>query len=200
MKQWFKTPSAADLYKAPPKPPVTPRTDQPPQPPKRTALPSGPKRYRLEARGIIIGGPGEPPPGFVTGTTSKVEWYWYWAMTKLKGPEGPSSGWAYQDSAAGGRTLPGGSILDFLVFDQVPRLAIRIQTDRFHQAFGARQIIYDTEQMITLNRLGYEVVNTWSQDWQNDASGQAVIAACKKILYGGRERDPIATANSIVRA
>jgi hypothetical protein len=200
----LKPPSASSLYSgqyfAPPKPPVTPRKEVAPQAPHRSAMPTGPKRYRLDADATIVGGPGTPPVGFVTATTSAVEWMVYWAMTKIKGPEGPASGWAYQDAAGGGRSIPGGSILDFLVFDRVPRLAIRVQTERFHQAFGSRQQGHDIEQMITLQRLGYDVQNIWDQDFINDKSGKAVIRVLLEVLAGVHQRDPIATGNSLARA
>lgn len=193
-------PDMRSLEKSVPKPPPTPRRDSAPQAPHRPATPTGPKRYRLDAEVIVVGGPGPAPPGFVTATTSYPEWMWFWAMTKLKGPMGPANGWAYQDAQAGGRSMPGGSIVDFVVFDRVPRLAIRIQTERFHQAFGAAKIGYDIEQMITLERLGFTVANVWDQDFANDPSGKAVLRVCREVLGGIHQRDPIATGNSLARA
>lgn len=192
-------PSVTQLFRDLPQPPVTPRIDRVPTISRRTALPSGPKMYHLERAGTLLGGPGSPPPGFVTPTTSAVEWYWYWGMQNVKGPEGPANGWAYQDAQAGGRSMPGGSIVDFVVFDRVPRLAIRIQTERFHQTLGSRKQAEDAEQQVILENLGFEVYNTWSQDWENDKSGRAVIAAVRRALSGIHDRDPIYTGNSLAR-
>src|SRR6187455_711622 len=53
----------------------------------------GPKELGLQAAPQLVGGPGDPPPGFVGGTTSISEWYLYWAFEKVLGPEGPD--WQY---------------------------------------------------------------------------------------------------------
>lgn len=196
----LRVPTAIDLLNANPALPKQIKEGlRPPSATRPPVLPTGPKRYRLERRPEIQAGPGEPPPGFVTPTTSRDEWFVYWALTKIKGPEGPANGWAYQDAQAGGRSLPGGSILDFLIYDRQPRLAIRVQTERFHITFGSRQHAHDHEQMMALYRLGFEVVNIFSQDFIHDKSGKAVLKVVREALSGVRQADPIAFGMALAR-
>ena len=51
-------------------------------------LPRGPEWLHLPVQ--KLGGPGDPPPGFVGATNSAVEWMVYWALSKVFGrPEDP---------------------------------------------------------------------------------------------------------------
>lgn len=47
----------------------------------------GPAWYTQATRAIHTGGPGAPPPGFVTATTSGDEWMWYWASMRVLDPD-----------------------------------------------------------------------------------------------------------------
>ena len=48
---------------------------------------TGPRDLRLQSDPQVVGGPGEPPEGFVTAHTSRTEWVWFWASAKvLKDP------------------------------------------------------------------------------------------------------------------
>ncbi len=170
-----------------------------PKPPRPTIFPSGPKGLGLERKPIIVGGPGEPFPTFLGQNNSLDEWPPYWALTKIKGPEGESSGWYYQKSEAGGRHLPGGSVLDFSVEDQWPMIAIRVQTERFHVGVSSQKRAYDYEQKIFLSQQGYVVHDIYSYQYLQDETGQACIRLIYGILNGQVQPDPALSGSVSVR-
>jgi hypothetical protein len=154
-----------------------------------------------------IGGPGEPPSGFITPTNSKSEWYIYWAMCKiLKFPRdsriGPFTGfpglWTYQSPFEGGRVV-GGQVIDFVVDSAVTgrgALAIRITTDRYHvRTDFAKQ----AQDRLLQARLGsfFRVVDIYEQDYIMDSSGQAAILETKRVLFGGRAGNPIDSGGAL---
>jgi hypothetical protein len=136
-----------------------------------------------------LGGPGEPPPGFVGGQNSKTEWYIYWALTKILGPEGLD--WGYQVSVFGGRHSPGGSVVDFVVYLNWMTLGIRIQTYRFHLAADAEKQFGDAEQLIGLFSENFAVVDIYEQDFIYDESGQTAIQLVREAMQGIWRLDPI---------
>jgi len=137
------------------------------------------------------GGPGNPPAGFVGGTTSLTEWYVYWALTKILGPEGDS--WAYQNSYQGGRHIPGGSVVDFVVYQPMKTLLIRVQTFRFHFTLGSQKQAYDVEQYYALSDLpGYRVIDVYEQDFIDDPTGGKVLKVMIDALNGEEHANPLA--------
>jgi hypothetical protein len=170
-----------------------------PKPPRPTIFPSGPKGLGLERKPVIVGGPGEPFPGFLGQNNSLSEWPPYWALTKIKGPEGEASGWWYQKSESGGRHLPGGSVLDFSIEDQYPMIALRCQTERFHVGVSSQKRAYDREQLIFLSQQGYRVVDIYDYQYLGDETGQAIIKLIWAVLNGQQQPDPGLSGSVSVR-
>lgn len=129
-------------------------------------------------------GPGEPPEGFVGGTTSKTEWYVYWACLILLGPEGVV--WTYQESFAGGRHIPGGAVADFVIYMPMQTIIVRVQTWQFHFAQGAEKIQTDVEQKIMLHSIwGEEIaIDVYEQHFIHDDTGRAVLEVMKDAIAG----------------
>ena len=53
--------------------------------PKPETVKRGPKLYEYGKEHGHTGGPGDPPPGFVTIKTTATEWPIYWALAKVLG-------------------------------------------------------------------------------------------------------------------
>ena len=53
--------------------------------PKPETVKRGPKLYEFGKDHGHTGGPGDPPPGFVTIKTTATEWPIYWALAKVLG-------------------------------------------------------------------------------------------------------------------
>lgn len=169
-------------------------------PPRKTQKPRPPKEFSQAKKTVYVGGPGEPPAWFMkTGIVSRSEWFIYWALRKVKGPPGDFS-WANQVPAGGGRGQRGGAIIDFVIWDQEPRLAIRIQTDRFHIASPTSIHSYDEASKRMLERVGYKVIDIYEQHFLSDKSGKAAIAIVREALKGQQRPNPITLPNAKVRA
>lgn len=138
-------------------------------------------------------GPGEPPAGFVGGTTSKTEWYVYWALKRLLGPEGYS--WSYQQSYQGGRHSPGGSVVDFVIYNPHQTILCRVQTWEFHFARGANKMTDDFEQKESLFSINGEeiVIDVYEQYFIDDETGQKVMEVMTDCIAGVEWPSPIAT-------
>lgn len=153
----------------------------------------GPEELQLVRGPDYQSGPGEPPLGFVGGTTSKTEWYVYWALEKLLGPEGVT--WTFQEAFAGGRHIPGGAVLDFVVYTPKYRILIRVQTWRFHLGGGGEKIALDLEQKINLfTPYGEElVIDIYEQYFLWDKTGKAVLDVVQDAINGIEWPSPIST-------
>lgn len=188
--------------RANPKPPARRRPTRPPRLRKLPSLPSGPRLYQSTKAAPRLGGPGEPPPGFITATNSTTEWMVYWGLAKVLGlPKNPRQPpfigypglWKYQVPFEGGRHTPGGQVVDFIIqaspFNPTP-VALRVQTERYHIFTDVAKQVLDR---ILLARLGkhYRLADLFEQDWVADKTGQAVIVAIKKSLFGGTASNPI---------
>jgi hypothetical protein len=65
---------------------------------------SGPRTLRLQSDPVAVGGPGEPPEGFVTAHQSALEWDVYWGFARVtRSPRDPrkppfvgGDTWSYQ--------------------------------------------------------------------------------------------------------
>ena len=53
--------------------------------PKPETVKRGPRLYEFGKDHGHTGGPGDPPPGFVTIKTTATEWPIYWALAKVLG-------------------------------------------------------------------------------------------------------------------
>lgn len=169
------------------------KPDEKPLKPRRNLFSYGPEVLGLGLKTIQTKqGPGEPPPGFVGGTTSRSEWWVYWALTKLLGPEGEA--WTYQQSYQGGRHIPGGSVVDFVVYMPLQTILIRLQTYRFHFALGNAKQSRDIEQKFALSdEQDSIVVDIYEQDFIGDESGRAVLMIVNEAINGIERSNPLAT-------
>jgi hypothetical protein len=167
-----------------------------PRPPRKTILPQGPKGLGLQRKPVIL---GKIVPEMFPAVQfdSLDELYPYWALTKLMGPEG--SLWYYQKSEMGGRHLPGGSVLDFSIEDREPKIAMRVQTERFHVGVSSHKRAYDYEQMLFLSQSGFVVHDIFSHQYIHDESGQACLRLCYAILNGFAQPNPALTGAVSVR-
>lgn len=166
--------------------------------PKPPAMPRGPKWLQaLRKDAIKLAGPGEPPPGFATATTSKLEWIVYWGLFKIliptedprKGPSyyGYDGVFRYQKAFEGGRD-PGGSLIDFVV-EYGPKIrtmtAIRVQSVYRHQDAPVRQQQVDRLRKIRI-AADMPVIDLWDYDLLEDngtaGDGQKAIIAIKAAL------------------
>jgi len=166
------------------------------KPTRQAVRPTGPRLYGLGTAPRRVGGPGEPPPGFVGATTSKSEWFVYWALAvvfndppadRLRTP--PYYGgkdWGYQVAVDGGRRSKGGSVPDFFVYLPSDILILRLSTERFHYFAGPVKQAYDEFQRGGLERLG-SVVDIYEQDILRGANGSGAVKAVKKAV-GGQEK------------
>lgn len=167
-------------------------------PPRKTQKPRPPQWVQKGRQVAYHTGPGNPPKGFIIGTTSLSEWYFYWAMLKIKGRAGDNS-WGFQIGAGGGRGTKGGAVIDFVVWDQEPRLAIRIQTERYHIATPNRTHRFDEASKRMLERIGYKVIDVYEEHFIRDKSGRAVLALCRESLQGKQRPSPITQPQSKAR-
>lgn len=173
---------------------------RPPSLPKTTSLPRGPRWIqRLRKQAKLISGPGDPPPGFATATTSNLEWIVYWALYKILIPtEDPRNSkgrgffgydgvFRYQKAFQGGRD-PGGSLIDFVV-EYGPKVktqtAIRCQSVYRHQDAPAREQSVDRLKKIRIAS-AMPVIDLWDRDLLYDngkaGSGEKAIVAVKQAL------------------
>jgi hypothetical protein len=139
-------------------------------------------------------GPGEPPPGFVSATTSSTEWIWYWASAKVyNDPDDPrrqpywgGQQWGYQIAGTGGRMANFGSVIDFIYYMPSATVGIRIQTKRYHEETTPSQKAYDIAQRNSLARF-ITIVDVYEQDFIADRTGEA---ACRRLVdaLGGKRR------------
>lgn len=167
---------------------------------------TGPRVLQLQKDPTRQIGPGDPPPGFISATTSKSEWWAYWGLAKyFQDPRDPrvppffgGALWGYQIALQGGRREPGGAVVDFLVWLPGETIGIRLQTTRFHIMTGPEKQAYDEAQFSNLSRF-LTVKDIYEEQFIGDASGEAI---CRIIAdtVGGRARwSPIrsGTARSV---
>lgn len=186
-------------------PPKAPKKMEIRPKPMRTVsrIPTGPRMYRKLDDPQIEGGPGEPPPGFVTPTTSKTEWVAFWATWKAtnapgdprKGPwTGPPTGeFAYQSWELGGRKQLGGAVVDLVIYTQDIPIGCRIVTEYFHIFAGAQKAAMDLTQAIELGR-SMTVVDVYDYEFLPlDAQGLVIYF---KQAYGMIKSNPISSATA----
>ena len=131
------------------------------------------------------------PELFRTGTTSRDEAYFYWALQILLGPEGAQGGWYYQS----GHNDPNSAVVDFRITigGGHPDLAVRIQSSYFHQAIGSDKQAFDEAQVYGLVDGGFDVIDVWSSYYINDPSGSAVLAVAQDAIAENIRLSPLVT-------
>jgi hypothetical protein len=173
-----------------------------PNPPRLRRPPVLPKGPRLYSRTERVGGPGEPPEGFVVPPGSAEEWPPYWALAKIfRSPEdprrppftgAPDGSWSYQtpfESGAG----PVGSRIDYVCYFNGYWIGLRLQTAYWHVLADSGKQAYDAIQEAQLSGI-LEVRDIYAQDFVGaDDNGQSAVVAVKDALQGIPRRDPILT-------
>lgn len=165
------------------------------------AIPVGPRLYRPRRDRGYRGGPGEPPPGFVRGTTSRTEWWCYWAFFKaLNIPADPRNppftGFANVLGYQVGTRELGGAVADFIVY--APRRSFgerqlfRIQTEYRHVYVDSARASYDLLQAWRLSSYN-RVIDLYDYEFMEDPTGQSIIVLIKRGLAGETYSPPGAT-------
>lgn len=159
----------------------------------RAVVPTGPSVLQLNKKPAYVGGPGNAPEDFIGGATSLSEWYIYWALLKILGPEGDQ--WAYQESFLGGRYMPGGAVVDFVVYQGEILIGLRIQTYYYHTGSPGGSVKHssDLEQKVSLEENGMYVIDIYEQNYIHDETGQAAIQQVLMALELVEEFNPRAT-------
>jgi hypothetical protein len=169
-------------------------TLQPP-PPRRGLTSQGFRELALNRPPAEVNGPApwcdEHAAQFAGGTVSRTECYVYWALIQLLGPEG--SGWGYQQSYLGGRHIPGGAVVDFVVYNGNQTIGIRVQTFYFHFAPGSFKQESDYDQYLALSSPDFLVIDVFEQDFINDPTGQAVLRITHDAINGVQRPNPLAS-------
>lgn len=183
------------------RPPGTRRVARPIAPAHGVQRPGGSKRYGVNVSPILVGGPGQPPSGFLTGNNSPLEWPIMWACEKVLGSKAGEGDWDYQTRIS--PQLPGGIKPDFVIYDDPP-LVLRVQSDRYHINVNSWKAAYDLEQRLALERLGYHVIDVFPQYYVIDNMGPKTGAAAIQTVIEARAHrqrvDPRGTATSWARA
>lgn len=160
---------------------------------------TGPKVLALQKDPGVIGGPGEPPEGFVTAHTSRTEWIIYWALAKvLRDPPNPrkppfvgGATWSYQKAIDGGRVV-GGQVVDFVVLGERgnPTVGIRVQTEHFHIMTDTAKQIEDFLLKVTERAIDL-IVDIFDQDFIADKTGHAACVVVANAIKGIQRGNPI---------
>lgn len=166
-----------------------------------TAVPRGPRMYALK-EGHYKGPLTEPPPGFVSATTSASEWVLYWAMFKaLDIPADPRMPpfmgyppiFYYQSEQFGGRQMAGGAVVDYVIQGGAKtsqNIGIRLVTERFHIYNGEDVHWHDTNQLWRLSER-MRIIDIYDQDFLPDKTGAAAVALIKDGIAGRTTPNPM---------
>lgn len=166
-----------------------------------TLFPRGPEILALGQKRVHTGGPGEAPPGFVSATSSLVEWYWYWGSYRVLAPhldprQGPWDGivgvFAYQVAEDAGDVRSVGSyVSDFVYFLGTGELVVRIDTFYYHVATTPDQIARDLYQKLHGGNEDLLIISAYDDDILGDPSGRAVCQAVANALAGREPVSPV---------
>lgn len=173
-------------------------------------LPLGPELYQQPAKRNQLGGPGDPPPGFLAGTLhgSASEWPIYWGLWKALGckPDdqvfkapflgGPQGEFVYQSYQLGGRSLSFGAVADFEVPGgrRGPTLFLRVQSYRYHLTFGPAVVGYDEIQRERLSEYG-SVVDLYEQDFLG-LGAQELVIYVKQAIGAIQRTNPLTSGTT----
>jgi len=174
------------------------------------AIPTGPRMYKpipLDQQPITQG-PGQPPPGFLVPSNSITEWMCYWGLARIfQNPVDPRQGpfyggwpdWAYQTAVDGGRQGPGGSVVDFVIYNpgkSSNTIALRIVTEYWHlYAPNAKQASDEMQREALESE--YTVIDLYDFDFINDLTGQATILTLKNVLGFTERPNPLYVGTTI---
>ena len=172
--------------------------------PKPPTVKRGPRIYEYGKAQEHTGGPGDPPPGFVTIKTTATEWPIYWALAKVFGSPsanavrtGPFLGgpphWFYQSYVDVGGLKD--TNYDFLVEQPNPYsqpVAIRIQTEGYHSFVPNAKHQYDVLHRAR-GEERFDVVDIYDYLYLGDESGTAAILAVKCALQLIEPPNPVYT-------
>lgn len=183
------------------------RLSTPPRLPKLPGPPKAPTGPRfVPPHEEVMGGPGEPPEGFLTGQNSLTEWYVYFALAKIfRDPKDPRKPpyfggleWGYQIARLGGfvRAL-GSAVVDFAVYQDATILGIRVVTERFHIFANSRTQANDAIQRASLEANGLRVVDLYDHQILGDPSGQKAIIHLKQVLQRIEQVNPVLAGTAI---
>lgn len=168
--------------------------------------PTGPKAINIKE--TIVGGYGDPPPGFVGGQNSITEWIVYWGIARILGkPQrddirkppffGGPPDWTYQVKFATRYTASQRTAVDFVVNYGRTTIGIRIQTEHFHLFTSSRQQAYDLIQRSNLVKYGMVVMDLYDYELLGDPSGAKAIISIKRILGMIELPNPLAAGTAI---
>jgi hypothetical protein len=169
--------------------------------------PRGPRALRLGQAREQHRGPGEPPAGFVTATTSAYEWVWYWASARkfsdpLNPREGPFTGsrhglWEFQVAELpGAPRQPGSSVSDFLYHLPQGDLVIRLDTWFYHLTASPAQQARDLYLKLHAHSQGLKVITVYDVDFIGDPSGEAAVRLLSEALSGQERLSPVRGRNA----
>ncbi len=136
-----------------------PRMPVLPRGPRRDTFTRGPTALWPAYQGAILD-PSEPGPKPAGMVATEPEWRVYWWLTKHKNEVGEFD---FQSSLMGGRLSRGGLVMDFILLEFIPQLAINVQGEYWH--FGSS--ILATKDRLTKERiiaLGMNAINVREQD------------------------------------
>jgi len=158
----------------------------------------GPRDLGLWMEPERVVGPGEPPAAFLTPTTSRSEWIPYWSLAKIfddpRDPRQPpysgGASWGYQVSFEGGRSVRGGSVMDYVIYLPSEIVGIRLQTERFHIAVSPAKRASDRMQAMSLEKY-MRVEDLYEQDIIADRTGNAAIRRMIELLGGWERVSPL---------
>ena len=192
---------AAPAKSIPTPPPVTATPSRPPTGFRRpTRFPRGPKLLGLGQRRRTEGGPGEPPPGFVTGTTSAVEWVLYWASWEFfhlpgdpRTPPYTGDGIHFEFQSPENPAQPrelGGGVSDFVYFLGTGTVIVRLDTWYFHITASPEQQARDATLKQRAHRMNARVATLYDTQILGDPTGNAAVKALADVLAGREMLSP----------
>ena len=172
--------------------------------PKPPVVKRGPRLYAFGEAKEHTGGPGLPPPGFITIKTTATDWPIYWALSKVfntpaanRVRSGPFLGgpphWEYQGYVDVGGLKQ--SNYDFIVWQPNPYsqpVAIRIQSEAFHSFTHNAKHVYDKLHRAR-GEENFDICDIYDYLYMSDPSGQAAILAVKSALQLIEPPNPIYT-------
>jgi len=85
---------------------------------------------------------------------------------------------AYQTNVAGGRAVPGGAVLDFVLYERAIPIVIRIQS---YWHMGAEMLLGDDIQLNMLQQMDFMVEDVW--EWEISTVPK-LESKMREILYG----------------
>lgn len=165
-----------------------------------TVFPAGSRELGLRQRRVHTGGPGAPPDGFVTATTSGVEWVWYWASAVyLESPPDPRKPPFIGDGITWGFQVPtdmldvrslGSYVSDFVYYQPTGNLVVRLDTSFHHLTNDPEQFARDLYQKNHGGQDNVIVISAYDT-FLTDPTGRAAVAAVADALAGREPISPI---------